>query len=220
MINPSVKTINGMTVITQVIQQNDRANYPGAEALDPKSSFWETAALQKFLKGEPKVLGAIQIMTGIMKISLGIALTIVVSNDMRWISLADDIGVPIWIGILCILSGALSVACEKYQKISLLRAALVMNIISAVFAGSAVILYCIDFVIFKLSFNYRCNKTDYYDCFPVKVANVLFFSSKVILFILLILELCIAISLSDFGCKALRYRKITDTLVGFDMEHS
>ncbi|XP_051778452.1 uncharacterized protein LOC127526608 [Erpetoichthys calabaricus] len=58
--------------------------------------------LQRFLKGEPKALGVVQIMIGVINIGFGIVLAF--SGSLAAIS-----GIPFWGSIMYIISGSLSI---------------------------------------------------------------------------------------------------------------
>ncbi|XP_078087571.1 membrane-spanning 4-domains subfamily A member 15-like isoform X2 [Mustelus asterias] len=97
-----------------------------------------TAYAQKFLEGEPKALGVTKILIGLVQILFGIPLTI--SMSFHCVNPAS----PFLIGIVFILSGALSIAAEQKPQIKLLRACLATNIISSVLAVCGAITYVVD----------------------------------------------------------------------------
>ncbi|XP_066577717.1 membrane-spanning 4-domains subfamily A member 15 isoform X2 [Amia ocellicauda] len=139
----SVPTNGGMVIITQMCPQGPSAvptGAPQAESVLPHNyTSPRDASLKRFVKGEPTALGVVQIMIGLFFIGLG-----VVTLQERFI-----VGVPIWTGAMHIVSGALSIAGEKRKKnnICLIKAALSMNIVSAVAAGIAIIINATDLAI-------------------------------------------------------------------------
>ncbi|XP_055994410.1 membrane-spanning 4-domains subfamily A member 4A-like isoform X2 [Sorex fumeus] len=112
---------------------------------------------EKFLKGEPKILGFI-------------------------------------------ISGSLSIATAKRTTKGLVRGSLGVNIISSVLAGIGIILSAISLSAFPFHYRY-CHYFNALDNCSM-VAFILMGLDAVVL-ILSVLEFCIAISLSAFGCKVI-----------------
>ncbi|XP_066577712.1 membrane-spanning 4-domains subfamily A member 4D isoform X2 [Amia ocellicauda] len=180
----SVPTNGGVVIVTQMCPQGPGAVPIGAQQSGLPQGFTSPrdAALKRFVKGEPTALGVVQIMIGLFSIGLG-----VVTLQDRFI--ADVIGLPFWTGLIYIVSGAVSIAGEKRKKnnICLMKAAMSMNIVSAVAAGIAILFDLTEVVVPHFRFH------DSGDILR-SLAWVMLFSS--------ILEFCVAISVSAFGCKA------------------
>ncbi|KAM6465991.1 membrane-spanning 4-domains subfamily A member 15-like isoform 1-T7 [Liasis olivaceus] len=150
-------------------------------------------ALEKFLNVEAKVLGAVQIMIGLIHIGFGaVSLCLAPSG---YIILSAAGGYPFWGGIFFISSGSLSVAAEKHQNRSLVRCSVGMNITSAI-ASLIGILLCIS----ELTINGSFSRYDhpYWTDWAKNVGIGL--SSMLLLFSLL--EFCTTVSLTHFGCQA------------------
>ncbi|XP_005998396.1 membrane-spanning 4-domains subfamily A member 4A-like [Latimeria chalumnae] len=210
----TVSTAGGMVVISQVIPQGDLANIQATAASVANSNFRVTEHLQKFLKGEPKALGVTQILTGIITIILGI---ILVCTPLC--SFPALVGAPFWSGIFFITSGSLSVASANKPKVTLVKATLGMNIISAVFAGITIILYMFDF---DYIWSYHCSnfqENSYYYYETCTVAKVLCTGSKAILLILSLLEFAVSISVSAFSCKGVCYENTPNTVIYIQNTH-
>ncbi|XP_078528264.1 membrane-spanning 4-domains subfamily A member 4D-like isoform X3 [Lissotriton helveticus] len=75
----------------------------------------EQYLLQKFIKGEPKILGAIQIMIGIISFFFGATIC---SPTLQ--SFSGFTGAPFWGGFCFLISGSLSIAAEKKQNYCLI----------------------------------------------------------------------------------------------------
>ncbi|KAL6455689.1 hypothetical protein MHYP_G00355400 [Metynnis hypsauchen] len=136
---PAENTRNGFTIMTQVV--------PGGTeqyGLQTGGGISTGGPVKKLLKGEPKALGTVQIMIGIMTLSFGIIKT--VRNP--------DIGVYI-------ASGSLSIAASNKADACVVRGSLVMNIISAVAAGAAIVLLSFDMHFFLIRAYYRCSYGSY-----------------------------------------------------------
>ncbi|TFJ96852.1 30S ribosomal protein S11 [Platysternon megacephalum] len=124
---------SGVVLLTQIIPQPHSSD----SSAPPRP-------LRKFYQGEPLALGITQILTGIVQVAFGIIL--ILANDYQLIAI--HVGTPIWTGILYILSGLICVEAAKNPKISLVKAMLAMNTLSAVVAGVGIILYLFSFAFF------------------------------------------------------------------------
>ncbi|XP_050786555.1 membrane-spanning 4-domains subfamily A member 4D-like isoform X1 [Gopherus flavomarginatus] len=147
--------------------------------------------LEKFYKGEPLALGITQIVVGAVQLAVGVVMAMV-SSDL-WI-LALSLHVPIWSGLLYIISGALSVAAAKNPNIPLVKGSLGMNIISSVLAGCAMILYLIS-----LTESWYQSRCYWYPekCITYKVTV----ACITVLLLFTFLEFFVSISTAAFGCK-------------------
>ncbi|XP_069477430.1 membrane-spanning 4-domains subfamily A member 4D-like isoform X2 [Ambystoma mexicanum] len=169
---------NGMCVITQY---NPSGNaYPAEQS----AQMVQTAGfLWRFIKGEPKALGVVQIMIGIMNILLGGILVAtgyppiaIICGVVFW---GGILVVQIMIGIMNILLGGILVA-TGYPPIAIICGVVFWGGILFIISGS-------------LSISAEKKVTD---CL-IMLTGVL-----VLLLILSLLEMCISIATSAFGCKA------------------
>ncbi|XP_039607545.1 membrane-spanning 4-domains subfamily A member 4A-like isoform X4 [Polypterus senegalus] len=181
-ISTTVTDVNGALVITQVIPQN-------AESPVSSNLLRMQQSLKAFLKGEPKALGAVQIMIAVLSISFGALLGL--TGSMAFIG-----GIPFWPSILYIISGSLSVAATKKPTPCLMKGALSMNIISAIFTILGICMYSLD-----IPFYYGLMECDGSNCVPALIQSVAN-GIKSLLLLFSILEFCIAFSLSIYGCTA------------------
>ncbi|XP_066567797.1 membrane-spanning 4-domains subfamily A member 4A [Amia ocellicauda] len=175
MADPSVLHFSGLASVTP---EGAQFSTPSTYQLMANSDYCQAQEhLRKFLKGEPKVLGAVQITIAVM-----ILLTAVVQFMSSY---ASDTFVMFFGAIFYIISGSLCIAANQNLRSDLIKAALAMNIVSSIVAFIGVILYIIDLII---SSSY----------------NLVFMSQGVngVMLVLSLLELCISISISAFGCKA------------------
>ncbi|XP_035252055.1 membrane-spanning 4-domains subfamily A member 4D-like isoform X7 [Anguilla anguilla] len=152
--------------------------------------------LGKFLKGDPKALGTVQIMIGVLNIVFGIAM--VISGQMfGFFMLLFFCG-----GLIYISSGALSVAANNKLNKCLVRGALGMNIISTITAGIAIILFSLLIVIMMR-----------YDCYGIEKSFAYYDDTRCalqtrsqgmtgVLLVFSILEFIISICVSAFACRA------------------
>uniref|UniRef100_A0A8C1IY34 Membrane-spanning 4-domains, subfamily A, member 17C.1 n=1 Tax=Cyprinus carpio TaxID=7962 RepID=A0A8C1IY34_CYPCA len=152
-----------------------------------------TTALKGFLKAQPKALGTVQIMIGVMVFLLGIVLT---ANFYIFSTISVISGITIWGSFIYISTGSLSVAAQNKLHPCVLKASLGMNVISAITAGISIILMGADI---GITTQERPNCRYGYDCLIPQG-----FGSGIlgILLVFSILQLIISIFISAFACKA------------------
>ncbi|KAM8928880.1 LOW QUALITY PROTEIN: membrane-spanning 4-domains subfamily A member 15-like [Lycaon pictus] len=97
--------------------------------------------METFLTGEPKALGIVQILIGLIHLGSGCSVLLLVRQGHAGMLFIEG-GVPFWGGACFVISGSPSVAAEKSHTSCLVRSSLGMNILSAMaaFAGTAVLL--------------------------------------------------------------------------------
>ncbi|XP_060464011.2 membrane-spanning 4-domains subfamily A member 8-like isoform X1 [Panthera onca] len=127
-----------------------------------KSSVTEQPAQRAWKEG--KVLGAIQILLGLIHVGLGSIMATVLSGHYTAISFYG--GFPFWGGAWFIISGSLSVSAENQPKSSyLLNGSLALNIVSAICSVVGITLFIMDM---SLSPIYaRPDSYPYYDTWGV-----------------------------------------------------
>ncbi|XP_039596473.1 membrane-spanning 4-domains subfamily A member 4D-like isoform X1 [Polypterus senegalus] len=198
---PSCTPANGMFVITQVTPQNntDRAN-----AITKGSNFdMMSQQLQWFLKGEPKALGAVQIMIGLLSIALGIILEF-------YDSIAATAGIAFWPSIMYIISGSLSVFAANKLHLCRVKAAIAINIISTIFSSIGIIIYVFDLQYstynledidgynYTYNYDYNFNSDGYLENTIQSTGEGL----KVVLLIFTVLELWVSLITAIVGYNA------------------
>nr|XP_020634470.1 membrane-spanning 4-domains subfamily A member 4A-like [Pogona vitticeps] len=153
--------------------------------------------LKKFYLGEPLALGITQILIGITVIAFGIVLDI----SHGWY----------------LISGALSVAAAKNPRIPLVKGMLGMNVVSAVAASVGII----ALVFTVMHFQPKWYSSD--PCTPGldeilcierhQAINNTAYGVTAILLAFNVIEFCITISSSAFGCETLCRDNYPDTIV-------
>ncbi|XP_052409809.1 membrane-spanning 4-domains subfamily A member 4A-like isoform X2 [Carassius gibelio] len=158
--------------VTQTAPITTRTNAPGPVRVQQITGGSPFHGLQAFLKGQPKALGTVQIMIGVLTFLLGIVAKVY----------ADPIfvyaGIPFW--------GSLIV-----------KASLGMNIFSTITSGVAIIFLSMDLVIGPYTYCWA-HVCDYL----TRNYETVFRGIRIVLLLFAVLEFIISICLSAFACKS------------------
>ncbi|KAM9724237.1 membrane-spanning 4-domains subfamily A member 6C-like [Menidia menidia] len=143
------------------------------------------------------ILGAMQIMTGLLTIGLSVILTI---DPVGSVWQLRESGLSYWMGILFIVFGILCILSERYPSPCLVTINVILNLAGVGFSIAAIVIYSIN--IAKISLGDYC---EWHDCMDLqKITLVLLRGVNGILIVLCTLELCVVISSVVLGIKALR----------------
>ncbi|XP_038566634.1 transmembrane protein 176B-like [Micropterus salmoides] len=168
------------------------------------------------------VLGALQIMVGLLNIGFGVI--VVSSLGGPWWFMNENL-FPVWFGVLFMLFGTLSILSEKYPSPCLVTVSVVLNLSGVAFAITAIVLYSIN--VASIYLWWLCNQDYYYgyttpspsskekalmeSCLASKAMVLMLIRSiNAVLIVLSALELCLVISSTVLGIKALRSSEKTE----------
>ncbi|XP_053354838.1 membrane-spanning 4-domains subfamily A member 4A-like [Clarias gariepinus] len=173
----------GYTIVTQVTPST------------PNSAAAEQNPLQKFLKGEPKAMGVVQIMITLLMILFGI----VMMFPPQTISVFS--GVVFWGSLIHISAGSLAVSASNKLNVCVISATLVLNILSTIAAGIAIIMLSLDLMFHWM--HYDCFDIEYNDeCRYNYIAVSRTEGISGVLLVFSLLQFVVSIVVSAFTCKA------------------
>ncbi|XP_056602882.1 membrane-spanning 4-domains, subfamily A, member 17C.1 [Triplophysa dalaica] len=173
---------------TVIIQINPQVVQDSAEGQE-KSGQYQNAVLKNFLKVQPKSLGTVQILTGIMIFLFGISLSI----DDRYHDITINSGITYWGSLIYISAGSLSVAAENKLHSCVVKASLGMNVFSSITAGIAIIIMSIQLGLRYPDYSYQYSRVK-------DSSNIMGIIGILLLFS--ILQFIVSVCISAFACKA------------------
>ncbi|XP_066521256.1 membrane-spanning 4-domains subfamily A member 5-like isoform X1 [Hoplias malabaricus] len=154
--------------------------------------------LQRFLRREPKALGTFQIMTGLITVLLGIVL--ITHNNPLIIIFS---GIFLWGSSLYITAGALAVSVNNKSTTCHVIGCLVMNVLSAIAAGIAIIFLSLDIVYWhRRSCGFQHGQYDTYNPFQRDCLSMVLGDGILgVLLVFTAVQLIVSICISAFACK-------------------
>lgn len=193
--------------------------------------------LRRIQRTSQSVLGALQIMVGLLNIGLG-AILLISRGGPWW--LMDDC-FPFWLGGLFMLFGIMCILSEKCPSLCLVIINVILNLAGVAFAIAAIVLYCINMANVDWSFWGLCEHDNYdywYEhrrsttaspseqaimqekCLEGKaLILILLRSINAVLIVLSALEFCLVISSVVLGIKAVRSSQKGESKSTGDLEY-
>lgn len=171
---------------------------PPLERPAPLHSLLPRWMAEKFLKGEPKILGIVQILIALMNFSLGTIILSIMVPVYDPHPMLFNLGYPIWGSVMFFISGSLSIAAGATTTKGMIRSSMGLNITSSVLSALGVIFTAISLRILSIEHT-ACHRI-----FMPEICSLTFvvmMGLEGIVLTLSLLELCIALSLAAFGCK-------------------
>ncbi|XP_037532655.1 transmembrane protein 176B [Nematolebias whitei] len=171
--------------------------------------------LRRIQRTTLSVLGALQIIIGLLNIGLGVILHLTYSTYSIY-----GIGLPYWLGALFIVFGITCILSERYPSPCMVIFNVILNLAGEAFAITAIVLYSISVANINLWW-YDCDNRSYWSyttpspsredeyfrekCLAAKnLIMMLLRSIYGVLIVLSTLELCVVISSVVLGIKALK----------------
>ncbi|XP_039511973.1 membrane-spanning 4-domains subfamily A member 15-like [Pimephales promelas] len=160
---------------TVVIQVNPQVAQNAVICDDGQQTrVYPNTALTGFSKAQPKALGTVQIVIGVVNFMFGIVRTTFLSKDHPVIIVKS--GITYWGSLFYVSGGSLSVAAQNKLHPCVVKASLGMNVINAITAGISIVLMSIEIK------------------YDLGISGILLVFS--------ILQFIISIYISGFACKA------------------
>ncbi|XP_039507045.1 membrane-spanning 4-domains subfamily A member 12-like isoform X4 [Pimephales promelas] len=172
------------TVVIQVNPQVTQHIVSGDDGQESRGAHRSTA-LTGFSKAQPKALGTVQIMIGVVVFSLGIIQTIIYNYP----SMSVVSGITYWGSLIFISAGSLSVAAQNKLHLCVVKASLGMNVFSAVTAGLAIPLMSVQLAVISMM-----DPSLYAEYFSLRIVGIML--------VFTVPQFIISICVSAFACKA------------------
>uniref|UniRef100_UPI00398E3E29 membrane-spanning 4-domains subfamily A member 4A-like n=1 Tax=Pristiophorus japonicus TaxID=55135 RepID=UPI00398E3E29 len=147
--------------------------------------------VQKFVEGEPKILGIVLLVLGLSFLACNVPMYLTKAT------ISGRSGAGWWSGALCIISGVLSIVAEVQPTVKMLRTCLALNIITAVSVSIASLMYVGDSEGHLHCAHWHCSEPEWN--FLTMIATF-----AVFLMLLNILAVTISIVLAVYARKGLR----------------
>ncbi|XP_004016561.1 membrane-spanning 4-domains subfamily A member 5 [Ovis aries] len=165
---------------------------PEFQSRDATGSTYDSSMpFPKLLTTRMKVLGAVQILFGVMNFSFGIVLLFTLEDPYPRFPFIFISGYPFWSSVLFVNSGAFLVALERKTTETLVTLSRIMSALSALAAAAGIFLLVIGFLIDR---DFLCGYAgEVSECYAV---TTLFIGILVMLMAFSIAEFLISLSFS------------------------
>ncbi|XP_039373989.1 membrane-spanning 4-domains subfamily A member 4D-like isoform X2 [Mauremys reevesii] len=152
--------------------------------------------MQRFLQGQPRVLGALLLLVGLLQMAFGVLLAI---SPCVY---RDELHVHFYSAVLLLLAGIITLAADTTHSLALVKACLVIYIICTVVVGVINLFYLVDLVYDPRNRYIRCPSHNRLHCRQLYQISHYCTGMRAIILILTSLGFFVSIALAAFGCKA------------------
>ncbi|XP_067310534.1 membrane-spanning 4-domains subfamily A member 12-like [Pseudorasbora parva] len=171
------------TVVIQVNPQVTQNIVNGDDGQETRGANGNTA-LAEFFKAQPKALGTVQIMIGLVIFLFGVVRT---TEIVPYPVISVFSALTFWGSLIYIAAGSLSVAAQNKLHLCVVKASLIMNVLSAITAVIAIFLMSIEMAMLSERWGYY---------------KIIYLGISVIMLVFTITQFIISICISGFACKA------------------
>ncbi|XP_067397659.1 membrane-spanning 4-domains subfamily A member 4D-like [Emydura macquarii macquarii] len=152
--------------------------------------------MQRFLQGQPRVLGALLLLVGLLQVAFGVLLAI---SPCVY---RDELHIHFYSAVLLLLAGVITLAADTTPSLALVKAGLFIYITCTVVVGVINFFYLVDLVYDPRNRYIRCSSSDGLYCRQLHQISHYCTGMRAIVLILTSLGFFVSISLAAFGCKA------------------
>ncbi|KAG6922592.1 membrane-spanning 4-domains subfamily A member 4D-like, partial [Chelydra serpentina] len=162
--------------------------------------------MQRFLQGQPRVLGVLLLLVGLLQVAFGVLLAI---SPCVY---RDELHVHFYSSVVLLLAGIITLAADRAHSLALVKACLVIYIICTVVVGMINLFYLVDLV-YKPPNQYNwCPSSNRLHCKRLHQISHYCTGMRAIILILTSLGFFVSIALAAFGCKAVCRQNSADAV--------
>ncbi|XP_070691537.1 membrane-spanning 4-domains subfamily A member 6C-like [Pempheris klunzingeri] len=218
----TVAKADGVTVITLTTDSQSHCP-PLCQILKSLCCCSLSERLRGVQSTSQSLLGALQIMIGLLNIGLG-AILVCSGSGSDW--QMDSTMFPFWLGAIFVFFGSMNIVSEKCPSPCLVILNVILSLLGVGFAIASIVLYSIN--VANIWLWWICN--DYHDDMQIPgdmakcneataVIEALLTGINSVLIVLSVLELCVVISSAVLGIKVLNSREKNTDKSPDDSEH-
>ncbi|XP_069083950.1 membrane-spanning 4-domains subfamily A member 15-like [Pleurodeles waltl] len=196
----TVAESSNVKVVTEVYSPHD-PRVAQLRKISPEKSH-DSNISQVFKKVQPKAIGTVQIVVGLLQILFAIVVT---SAEVIHKTLTTSSGVYFWIGVVFLISGCITVTVETKDISWLVKASVAANLLGLVVAVVALIIHTVELTtVFNLASS---------DPPPSKNVYILKIGCNIMFHLFILLQLGTSVAVLVFGWKALRNVQRYDPMI-------
>ncbi|XP_074854666.1 membrane-spanning 4-domains subfamily A member 4A-like [Carettochelys insculpta] len=152
--------------------------------------------LPRFLQGQPRISGALLLLVGLLQVAFGVLLAIAPCVYR------DELLVHFYSAVLLLLAGIITLAADRTPSLGLVKAGLVLYIISSVVVGVTNLFYLVDLVYDPRNRYISCSSSGRLHCMRLYQVSHYCTGMRAIVLSLTSLGFFVSVSLAAFACKA------------------